>query len=350
VRAKMTTWILWGILAVGLMVTSAWAMESEDCLGCHSDADMVGAGLVIDSQHFDATAHAEMGCPTCHASVTAAHPDDGVPPSKASCQDCHEDVQAEYAASMHGQNAACTDCHNPHDVHDPTEVSGHDMNQQCDTCHIEADSIQLHAQWLPQAELHIGALACVACHTGSENYVITLYVSKRESDPRYGDFDLATFRDLKKVAGDADVASLLDRNADGSVSIAELKTFNENIAYQTQGLRLKGMMTPEHVTHSFQILENRWDCSFCHASGPKAMQTSFISLPQADGSYGRLAVENGAVLDALNGTPDFYMMGATRNASLNIIGLIIIAGGLVMPIGHGTLRFFTRNNRNGKGH
>ena len=349
-RVKMSKWIFWGILMSGLMVTSGWGMENEDCLACHSEADVVGADLVIDSQQFAHTTHAQMGCSTCHASVTENHPDDGLPPSKASCQDCHEEVQAEYSASMHGGNAACTDCHNPHDAHDPKQVSGHDMNQQCNTCHLEADSIKVHSQWLPQAELHIGALACVACHTGSETYVITLYVSKRESDPRYGDFDLATFRELKKVAGDAEIASLVDSNNDGNVSIDELKAFNSNIAYQNQGLRLKGMMTPEHVTHSFQILENRWDCSFCHASGPKAMQTSFVALPQDDGSYQRLAVENGAVLDALNGTPDFYMMGATRNASLNIIGLIIIAGGLVMPIGHGTLRFFTRNNRKGKGH
>jgi hypothetical protein len=39
------------------------------------------------------------------------------------------------------------------------------------------------------------------------------------------------------------------------------------------------------------------------------------------------------------------MMGATRSKALNIAGLMIIAGGMVMPIGHGTLRFLTRKNR-----
>ena len=37
------------------------------------------------------------------------------------------------------------------------------------------------------------------------------------------------------------------------------------------------------MTHDFRTLENRWDCSFCHASGPGAMQTSFVSLAQEDG-------------------------------------------------------------------
>ena len=74
------------------------------------------------------------------------------------------------------------------------------------------------------------------------------------------------------------------------------------------------------------------------------MQVSYVAFPEPDGSYARLQVEKGAILDILNGTPDFYMMGATRNFWLNIVGLLIICGGLVMPVFHGTLRFFTRNN------
>ncbi|BCA80780.1 multiheme c-type cytochrome [Desulfuromonas sp. AOP6] len=350
----MLKWIsrtgLMSVMVLSLMVSSGWAMENEDCLGCHAEADMVGADLVIEAEQFDHTAHAEIGCTSCHASVAEAHPDDGLVPTKASCNDCHGEVHEEYAASMHGDYAACTDCHNPHNVHDPTAVSGHDMNQQCDTCHLEADSIRSHAQWLPQAELHIGALACVACHTGSEEYVITWYIIKRESDPRYGDFELAPFRELQKLAGSDNIDRLLDTNEDGHISLAELKDFNSRIDLKNEGIRLKGMMMPEQVTHSFQILENRWDCSYCHASGPEAMQSSYVAFPRADNSYSRLPVEEGAVLDALNGTPDFYMVGATRNASLNLIGLAIIAGGLIMPIGHGTLRFLTRSKRQGKGH
>ena len=104
-------------------------------------------------------------------------------------------------------------------------------------------------------------------------------------------------------------------------------------------------MVPGKVTHSYQILDNRWDCTFCHASGPGAMQVSLLTIPDGKGSYRRLAVEKGAVLDALYGTPDFYLMGATRSRAMNVIGMVVLAGGLVMPIGHGTLRFLTRNNR-----
>jgi hypothetical protein len=39
------------------------------------------------------------------------------------------------------------------------------------------------------------------------------------------------------------------------------------------------------------------------------------------------------------------MIGSTRNTALNLAGVLILAGGLVMPVGHGLLRFLTRKNR-----
>jgi hypothetical protein len=92
-------------------------------------------------------------------------------------------------------------------------------------------------------------------------------------------------------------------------------------------------------------MNNRWDCTFCHASGPKAQQASYLAFPEPDGTYSRLPVEKGAILDILYGTPDFYMTGFTRNKTLSIIGILIAAGGLMVPIVHGSLRFLTRHNR-----
>ncbi|MEJ2698648.1 MAG: cytochrome c3 family protein [Desulfuromonadales bacterium] len=323
--------------------------ENETCLGCHGDAGTVGDEFRIDPLKFDHTAHGELGCTTCHQSVSTNHPEDGKAPSRPACRDCHPEVSEEYAHTAHAANASCGDCHNPHQVHAATAVSGMDMNRQCSACHDPGDMKSAHGAWLPQADLHLQALPCVSCHTGSKNYVITLYMVRRDVAPRGSapnsgaTFVPAGYGELRTLAGSRGIQSLIDANGDGVVSLAELKQFNSQSGLH--GLRLKGMLTPEVVTHSLQILDNRWDCTFCHASGPGAMQTSFLALPREDGSYNRLPVEKGAVLDALNGTPDFYMMGATRNASLNLLGLAILAGGLVMPVGHGFLRFLTRKNR-----
>lgn len=341
-------------LAMVTWIPAAWGAGDDGCLSCHSDLKKVGKDHVIDPLKYNHTTHAKIastnfGCRTCHDSITDKHPKDGMSASSTTkCQDCHGDVLMEYSRSVHVKNAACGDCHNPHAVKSAAEVSGHDMNQMCASCHETPKMVEKHSKWLPQADLHIEALPCITCHSGSENYVITMYVVKRENTSRYADFKLASHDELTKLAGGKDIRTLIDTNGDNYISLAELKLFNSNPSHDT--LRLQGMMTPEVVTHNFQVLANRWDCSFCHASGPEARQTSYIALPDKDGNFQRAAVEKGAVLDALNGTPDFYMLGSTRNAMLDKIGLLIIAGGLVMPVGHGSLRFLTRKNRNGKGH
>ncbi|WP_305046371.1 multiheme c-type cytochrome [Geoalkalibacter sp.] len=324
-------------------VPAGWAMEAEDCLMCHGDAGMVGDALFVDGPKFATTLHAELGCVACHADVTAEHPDDGLKLGKVSCSECHADMEQDYNAGIHAGLASCNDCHNPHSARASTEVSGYDMNQMCTGCHVTARVVDSHDRWLPQAGLHIEAVPCITCHTGSENIVITWYLVKQKK--AYGDFELLSPGELATLAGEKDITVLIDTDNDGHVSLAELRAFNTSRDFR--GLHLVGMMTPEQVSHNFQILDNRWDCTFCHASGPSAMQVSYVAFPQDDGSFLRLDVERGAALDALYGTPNFYMVGATRNKVMDILGAMIIAGGLVLPVGHGTMRFLTRKNRQG---
>jgi thiosulfate reductase cytochrome b subunit len=75
------------------------------------------------------------------------------------------------------------------------------------------------------------------------------------------------------------------------------------------------------------------------------MQTSFLSFPTDSGRFQRVRVEKGAMIDIFQGTPDFYMTGATRSGALSVIGALIILCGLIMPVGHGLMRYFSRKNR-----
>ncbi len=331
-------------LLTGLAVAAT--AENEKCLGCHGQKTIMEKGerLYVNPAKFAATTHSAIGCPACHDTVTANHPRDGAKISKATCKECHAPVQAEYSRSFHGTKANCADCHNPHEVKAPGSVSGDEINAHCARCHDTKKTIDTHTRWLPQADLHIEAMPCITCHTGSKNYVITMFIENRKPGDKHSGFKMATYEELSRLLpGDRDLKSLIDRNGDGFISLKELRNFNGEA--RTKEMRLWGMMTPEVVTHSYQILENRWDCTFCHASGPQAMQTSYVSFPEKDGSYTRVAVEKGAILDILYGTPDFYMLGSTRSTPLNIIGALILVGGLMMPVGHGTFRFLTRNNR-----
>lgn len=326
----------------------AYAWETEDCQDCHTDSSIVEEGggyLYVDKARYEKTAHADVGCPSCHESVSEDHPDDGVRPSRVGCGECHDEVEVEYEESSHADNASCTDCHNPHAVKPSARVSGAEINITCMGCHEESDIVVSHGAWLTQTTLHIRALPCITCHTGSKDYAIIFYIEAfEEGEGRSLNVALATYEELMAMAeGQDGVTSLVDRDADGRVSVEELRLFYQD--GRTEGLRLWGMMTPEVVTHDYATLDNRWDCSFCHASGPGAVQKSFVALPGPTGEYTRIPVESGAFLATLYGTPDFYMVGASRSKILSLLGLMIIAGGLAVPLVHGTLRLLTIRKR-----
>lgn len=343
---KMKTAIkIWtGLLLILLLPLAVAAMETEDCLGCHSDADAVGEELTINEDAFGHTVHAELGCVTCHETATDEHPDDGVTVTKTACVDCHEEVVMEYAHTTHAENASCNDCHDPHNVFGLEVTSRLAMNEKCSQCHDTTEVVKSHSEWLPQANLHVAKLPCITCHTASEGYEIVLQITQRNNQTQdLGGFRPSSLDELKSYSKDRGAKSLIDVNNDDFISLAELRSFNLNPAYKK--LLLGGTLVPSDASHELTTLDNRYDCSFCHASGPGSMQTSFLALPNEQGRFVRMDVEKGAVLDALYGTPNFYMTGSSRNASLNIIGLLIICGGFIMPIGHGTLRFLTRKNR-----
>jgi predicted CXXCH cytochrome family protein len=334
-----------GLVCAALFLAHAAgaARENSDCLQCHGNASIIGQGsmeLYLDPARFRASSHSAVGCVSCHASVSAGHPDDGNKPSRVSCAQCHDDIATEYAKSLHAKNARCVDCHNPHQSRKLSYVSGADVNATCAGCHGMPAIVAKHAKWLPQASLHLDALPCITCHTGSKNYFINLFIEKEDQK---GDFRLASYQDLGEMTHDRAVPSLIDRNGDHFISQQELRIFNRTV--RRDGMRLRAVMMPESMSHRFQILPNRRDCTFCHVTRSRTVQNSFVSFPTSGGTYRRVSVENGAVLDILRGTPDFYMTGATRSAALSVVGGLIILCGLVMPVGHGLMRFWTRRNR-----
>lgn len=344
-RVKRFVMLLAAVL-LPMLTTPAQGAVASNCLDCHGQRTILNKGvhLYIDPAKYELTTHARIGCTSCHANVTKRHPTDGVRPSRAKCQDCHAAVYAEYDQSLHAKHADCTDCHKPHAVKPLLATSGRDINIQCAKCHENSQTVKSHSQWLPQAALHIDALPCITCHTGSERNVITLYMAKNISAKPSSGVTLAGFQDFQPfLPAGKKVGTLIDTDGDGLISLDELKKFNKSDRYGN--ISLLGTVMPEVVTHSFQILDNRWDCTFCHASGPKVQQASNLAFPEPDGTYSRMPVEKGAILDILYGTPDFYVTGFTRNRTLSIIGALIALSGLMVPILHGTLRFLTRNRR-----
>lgn len=317
--------------------------KNVDCISCHGDQALVGSQNYINPTRFGHTTHAKFGCTTCHDAITSNHPDGKTIPRTTSCGDCHSDIINQYSASIHATKASCSGCHNPHRVYSSSEIAATEMNKQCAACHDNIKINASHAKWLPQAGLHLGAIACVTCHSKAENYVISIYIAKRDDASPESKPTLVEYESLLKYSNGDDIQYLIDKNRDNYISLDELRKFNRDPS--NKNIYLKAMMTPVKPTHSFQTFDNRWDCTFCHASGPAIMQTSYLSFPKQNGTFRQVAVEKGAAMDALRAIPNFYLMGSTRNGTLNGIGILIIAGGMIMPVGHGFLRFLTRKNR-----
>jgi predicted CXXCH cytochrome family protein len=341
---------LFGVLAFafGHAMAAAPAATGDSCIGCHGEKALVGKNdrkVYIDPAVFAATTHGQLGCTSCHARVTTAHPGDGKAVTKAECKGCHDEASRDYQSSKHANFAACTDCHNPHDVKGPEVVTAVQMNGVCGKCHAIDGLMEKHRKWLPQTGFHLAAVPCVACHTGSTDYVVTMYLERRLEDGRIEPFPRTVLEHML-VDPNRKISTLVDANEDGVISLEELRSFNLNS--RSDGVRLQAAMMPGHVTHTYQILRNRYDCTFCHASGPRARQKSFMAFPEAgDQRFQRVPVEDGAVLDLLYGTPDFYMIGASESRSfwINLIGLGFVLVGVGFAGMHTLFRLRSRKNR-----
>jgi predicted CXXCH cytochrome family protein len=320
-------------------------LENKSCLSCHKDKKLVGVVNQINTKAFQHTTHAQLGCKTCHNTISDIHPKDGKTARTTTCSDCHADIATQYSISKHSLSVTnCSACHNPHTVHKPGEVYALDLNKTCTSCHNQDRITASHAQWLPQTNLHLGSITCITCHTKSDNYVLSVYVSRRDLKKTSSGAAVADYSYLKTKAGSEDITKLVDRNLDSYISIEELRNFNSNPA--NKDLYLKAVLTPAKTTHAFQTSDKSWNCTACHAAGPDAAQVSRLVLPKQDGTFQHLNIEKGASIAALNVIPDFYMMGSSRNTIMNMLGAVILAGGMVMPVGHGFIRFLTRKNRN----
>lgn len=148
--------------------------STSTCLGCHN------GGTAQDMRSVLLSAHANVGCTTCHGDATShvrsggengflLNPTFGpFARSYASCVTCHSDTVNEFLQSGHAasQVASCHDCHN---VHIPVEVRApKDNNLLCQTCHgflgFGTDAaIEAHTMH-PVDPAGTGASRCTECH------------------------------------------------------------------------------------------------------------------------------------------------------------------------------------------
>lgn len=155
----MLGFAFWGSVSYSTAQSSA----GEVCASCHSD----------QTKKIQASAHADVGCATCHVQHEAYPHPSGVP--KPQCSECHADVAGEHAASVHGQelrrgNSAaptCGVCHgDPHELKDTKAAAFHQsVPDTCGMCHSDIATqfkASIHGQAVAKGIAE--APVCTNCH------------------------------------------------------------------------------------------------------------------------------------------------------------------------------------------
>jgi len=175
------------------------AQENAECLACHEDRSLTGTrggktvSMFVNARTLTGSAHPEVPCVACHADVEGKelpHQDDLAP---VNCGNCHADLEALHAKSLHGKAIArgdalaprCTSCHGGHAVlpksNPRSPVAPLNIPFLCGQCHqegtpvtrlrtIHQDNIlenyseSIHGEGLLRKGL-IVAPNCASCHT-----------------------------------------------------------------------------------------------------------------------------------------------------------------------------------------
>ncbi len=137
----------------------AAALTNDDCLQCHGDKTLTGPGLggkeislFVNADSLKASVHDGLSCTDCHADIKEVP--HGENPAKVSCGTCHSNEQAQYAASLHGTQAAagnpdaprCADCHGTHHILAASDslsrVAKPRLIYTCGACHANPAVVQ----------------------------------------------------------------------------------------------------------------------------------------------------------------------------------------------------------------
>ncbi|MBI5388018.1 MAG: cytochrome b/b6 domain-containing protein [Verrucomicrobia bacterium] len=159
--------------------------SNSDCLECHSDKTLAKTNeakqvtsLFVDQARYANSVHRTNACVSCHADVTAKHPDDNLTPKQVDCAKCHAAQSESYKGSVHavallyGKSGApaCVDCHSKHDIvsHYLPDSPLHftKLTKTCGECHPEvANEVKQSVHGKSVAQGHRDAATCIDCHS-----------------------------------------------------------------------------------------------------------------------------------------------------------------------------------------
>ncbi|MBM9616471.1 hypothetical protein JWJ90_19580 [Desulfobulbus rhabdoformis] len=346
------------LAACTLSFSQALALENSECMECHSDETLtkestdnilqmeLTKSLYVDEAAFNRSVHNANGitCVDCHADIEELNWDDDLPHAATlqpvQCVMCHEESAVEFKESVHmamrtkGITMTCYACHGYHSVKQMASASVSErMDYVCLKCH---NPYQSH-DWLPSKEAHFANVDCVVCHSPE---------APRHTHLRFFDLAGSTYYQtdslMEKIGVKAkDFMATVDTDKDGAVNRDEF----DDLMLR---LKLKNIRTVLHAelvaaidasAHGIVKQGAQKECSQCHCSNSSYFKAVNFVFTDPDGGLVHHEVDR-SVLESYY-VSHFYLLGGTRIKLLDKIGLIIVACGALVVLGHITIRVLT---------
>jgi hypothetical protein len=355
-----------GAAAVTCAVAAESGLEAlsdadKTCLQCHGQAGLKkdlangeALALHVEGEAFARSVHKAIGCAGCHGDVDLAkHPGATAEirsvrqyaiERAAACRACHEDSSKHHEGSVHAARVregnalapVCTGCHGSHAVTPKTAY------ETCVGCHAAA--LDAHQKWLPNARLHHEVVSCAACHAPTVLRMIDLRL-----------YDGAAKRWVSEKEGEAKFEKLarsIDANGDG-LDPRELRDLvrevNRDAGASPRTFRGRVELRTGVETHRLSGKATALKaCDNCHRDGAEPFQNITVSITGPDGRPLRYRAHKEVLTSVLSveSLREFYAIGGTRSKVLDILFVLTLLGGIGVPLGHMTIRWLSRRQRN----
>jgi predicted CXXCH cytochrome family protein len=326
---------------------------SDACRRCHEEK----YSAVRQSIHYSLVSEGDLNAPVC----TDCHGFHSVGPkatyetmSGVPCRNCHEEIFKSYSQSVHGTAKAkgehraplCSSCHSAHDVKvaDMTEK----IRNACLGCHKGIEFA--HEKWLPNSSLHLSAVGCAACHSPKASRGISLRLYDQNTGKPF------TEEQIIKLLG-PDYEGLSERMSAHGNGIDSgglwhiVKELNRKGAEARVTFLGKMEASRGSGAHMLSLKKDAVkDCESCHTAGSDFFKTVTVAIVRADGRMKEYKA-NPDVLGSMISVAalkQFYVLGSTRLKILDWIGILMVFGGMSVPVAHITLRILTTPIREAK--
>jgi hypothetical protein len=316
---------------------------ARTCAQCHEDKLRQAEGSIHFTLLRSGSGEAP-GCTSCHSAHEVAPKERYATITGSPCRACHQQIFQAYTGSMHGVARAsgdhlnapmCSECHRAHDVQGTANPEK--VRAACIGCHPTAEA--LHAVWLPNANLHLKAVSCAACHAPLAQRVVALRVVEEGSGRQL------TEREVGDLLG-GDVAAAID-SAKGSESGLNLWTALRRLESRRLAsaakLDIVGRLEIARGLDAHRLADKSGavrDCESCHTKGSQVFDQVALSLARDDGRPKRFEGDQAMLTDAASivSVHGFYALGGTRIGVLDWLLAMAVAGGLMVVALHLTFR------------